>query len=401
MRKHLFVLAMLLAAPSAQAAGFYVGTHDARATGMATAMTADVADPSAALYNPAGLAQGPGLHVRLGDTLVIPAFTVKLSRGDNTTKQIPVPPPHFYVSYGLSEDASVGLGFFVPFGLALEWSENWQGRYQSTHGSMLNYFINPEVAYRLMQRVRVGAGVQIVRSTLDLNKAISLLDSDATLQIGGSAWGVGGNLGLQVTVLEKSSGFGQLNFGAAYRSTVTLAYRDARAHFDGVTPEFASQLKDQSVSSSLTLPQILAMGLAWQYGGLRLGLDVEYTGWQSVGEMKMEFADPALSTTIAKRYHHTWNVHLGGELAVHEYVRVRLGAMYDPTPSPKETLSPDLPDATRIGLAAGVGLRISGFEADLGYQRVIMLDTESTYAPLPGTYGGSADVVGLTLGYRL
>jgi len=401
MKNALLFFGSLLLASSAQAAAFHVGTQDAKATGLAMAVTADVDDPSALLYNPAGLAQGAGLQLRLGDTVIIPSFTAKLSRGDNTTKQDPVPPPHFYLSYGLNEEATVGIGVFIPFGMSVAWQDGWQGRYQSTSTALLNYVINPEVAYKFFNRVRVGAGIQVVRSTIDLQKNINLLDSDATLELAAGAWGVGGNLGLQVILLDKSSGYGQLNFGAAYRSTVTLAYRDGKAHFGNVAAEFQGQLKDQAGSTTLTLPQILALGISYRYGGFRIGIDAEYTGWQSVGEIKLEFTDPALNTTIVKRFHHTWNFHVGAEYAVTDNVIVRLGALYDPSPNPTETLSPDLPDADRVNLAAGLGLRFGCIGVDLGYQHVFMLETESTFAPLPATYGGGADVIGLTLGYKM
>ena len=68
--------ASLLAATRAGAAGFALDVLDARATGMAAAVTAAIDDPSAAFFNPAGLAQGRRFDVQLGGTMIIPFFKV-------------------------------------------------------------------------------------------------------------------------------------------------------------------------------------------------------------------------------------------------------------------------------------------------------------------------------------
>ena len=118
-------------------------------------------------------------------------------------------------------------------------------------------------------------------------------------------------------------------------------------------------------------------------------------------EPPVVFPNPAQSTHNAKNFHHTWNLHVGGEYAITQNFLARLGFMYDPTPSPSETLSPDLPDADRLNFAGGVGYRAGGFTADLGYQYVLFLNTGSTFPPFPGTMSGGVHVVGLTLGYAL
>ena len=82
-------------------------------------------------------------------------------------------------------------------------------------------------------------------------------------------------------------------------------------------------------------------------------------------------------------------------------MRARLGFVYDPTPSPSNTLTPDLPDATRIKVAAGVGWHHqSGFKIDFGFQFVALMNQHSGATGFPGTYGGTAEVMSLTLGYN-
>ena len=44
-------------------------------------------------------------------------------------------------------------------------------------------------------------------------------------------------------------------------------------------------------------------------------------------------------------------VHIGGELDVTPTFSVRAGVMIDPSPSPADTLTPDVPDSSRINIA--------------------------------------------------
>lgn len=401
MQTALYAFALLLLAPAAHAASFHVGTQDGRATAMGMAVSADIADPSATLYNPAGIAQGRNLEIRLGDTLIIPRFRANLAGGSTTVEANPIPPPHLYASYGITEEATVGLGFFIPFGLDVTWPDGWEGRFNSTHSSLRNYYLNPTLAYRFLDRLRVGVGVQVVYSTVKLERQVDLQVTEASLELSGSSWGVGGNAGIQLDILKEKSRFGHLSLGVAYRSPVSLDFDDGEATFSGVPAPLQPVFRNQKVVTSVTLPQILTLGIAWRYAGLRLGVDTEYTGWQSLQELDLDFESPQLDSRVVKRLHHTWNLHVGGEYAVTEMFLVRLGFMYDPTPNPRDTLSPNIPDADRLNFAGGLGFRFSGFAVDAAYQYVHMLDKTSTFPELPGTYDGGVHVIGLTLGYKL
>ena len=94
-------------------------------------------------------------------------------------------------------------------------------------------------------------------------------------------------------------------------------------------------------------------------------------------------------------------MHLGAELTLQNRWSVRLGAMVDPTPSPGDTLTPDLPDSTRLGFSVGGGYRHkSGLRVDLGYELIVLLSRTSTAPQLPGDYSGYANVLSLGVGWE-
>ena len=395
------VLLASFAAGPVLAAGTNVDVQAGRATAMATAVTANSIDPSAVLFNPADIIQGEQtLKVQLGDTLIIPGVSLTPVSGTGAEVTKMVPPFQAYAVYGISKDLSVGLGVFEPFGLKVGWPDNWQGSQLIQQSQLTTFFINPEVAYRI-GILKVGVGVQIVRATVDLILKIDFRDGNppGQAELGGGAWGVGGNIGIQAELLP-----GLLSVGATYRSRVSLDF-DGVAGFTGIPVEFQGsqpgQIHDQPVKASTTTPDWVTLGVSVQpLPVLRINADVNYFGWQVFHDLTVTFPeDSSLNSTTLKRWSHGFNYHLGGEYDLTPMFSLRAGFMYDPTPSPTDTLGPDVPDADRINIAAGVGYHAAGLAVDLGYQYIKFLDTKSTLKALPGTYGGHVHIIGLSLGY--
>src|SRR5262249_30703163 len=91
----------LCAARDARAAGIGLDVQSGRGTGMASAVTASVDDASGIYYNPAGIAQGKGLEVMVGDTVILPSFQFKAPDGTSTSNASElIPPFHAYVTGG-------------------------------------------------------------------------------------------------------------------------------------------------------------------------------------------------------------------------------------------------------------------------------------------------------------
>jgi len=404
------VVFVLLWAGLAQAAGYAVDVHSARAIGMAQTMKAHVDDASAVFYNPAGLISGRQLDVQVGDTLIIPTFRFEDKATGKTypTEGQVVPPPHIYAAYGINDDVSVGIGMFSLFGLVVPWPADWVGRFQTIHSELKTYYFNPEVAVRLGDRVRVGAGVQIIRGTAQLTRALSFPSQEGMVDLAGGAWAVGGNGGVMVDIIPR-----RLTFGATYRSAATLDIA-GKAHFSNVPTEFQGTIYDQTATTHAHLPQTFGFGLAfWPIPTLRLAADADYTGWQVVHELAIVFPQSPptppstvgpLDTVLPKRWSHAWLVRTGAEFTLTDQWQLRAGIMYDSTPSPSDTITPELPDSNRINIGLGVGYRYYNFNFDFGYQLVILLDTASTSPTQPigtGTYSGTAHIPALTVGYRL
>lgn len=399
MKKLISAAAVLVAfglSGRAQAAGYQLDTQSGRSTGMVSALTAGVDDASAVLFNPAGMARGEHYDVEVGDTLIIPKFSYTPPGGAQAdTKSEVVPPPHIYAAYGVTDQFTVGIGEFSYYGLGFEWPDDFVGGQIVKAIDLRTYNINPSLAVKFGDRVRVGMGVQIVRATVDLKQQLNFVDSQGSVELAADTWGAGGNAGVQVDVLPK-----MLTLGAAFRSGVDLAFDNGKAHFENVPVEFASTLRDQTGHTSLRLPESLGLGLSLRpMDNLMVDVDAVYTAWQRNDQLVISFEDPQLTSVTPKNWHHAWNYKLGAEYAVSPAVTVRAGFMYDPTPTPAETVGPDLPDSTRINIALGGRYTMDAFKFDLGYQLVMFQGITSTNPVLPGEYKGTAHVLSLTVSY--
>jgi long-chain fatty acid transport protein len=309
-----------------------------------------------------------------------------------------ITPFQAYLSGGLTDNLSVGVGVFTPYGLVIKWPDGWVGRSQITQASLRTFYVNPTVAYKLGP-VRIGAGFQLVRATLELQRDINFGDQFGNADLGGSAWGAGANVGVQVEAIKQ-----YLSFGAHYRSAVGLDFDNAKAHFGNVPGGLAGTLHDQAVTGSVTQPDSLAFGVASR-PTKRLVIDVDavWYGWNKFRSVDLNYPNDTtgtLSSTQAKNWNNTVNFHAGAEGGITDHWMVRGGVLIDPSPAPDRTLTPDIPDSTRINLAAGGTYRAdSGFRVDVGYQFIIITSRTSTAPQFAGDYSGFVNILGLSLGY--
>jgi long-chain fatty acid transport protein len=390
----------VLAAGDAFAAGIALDVQSARGTGMAGAQTAMVDDSAAIFYNPAGIARGKGFDAQVGVSLIAPTFSYTSPAGHETTMPFNVVPPFTaYVAGGLTDNISLGIGVFTPYGLRIDWGDtNWDGRRFLTKAGLETYDFNPTAA-ATFGPVRFGAGFQLMRAVVHLQRQVGFGSQEGSVDLGGSAWGVGANVGAQVDAYKKF-----LTFGVHYRSAIKTDFDDGKVAFSNVPTSLQGTIHDQAASTSLTNPDQLAFGIASQpIEALTLDVDVIWLGWGKFHAIDLHFPDDKTGTLDShepKNWSSGFNYHLGGEGKINENIRVRAGVLYDPSPSPEDTLLPDLPDADRLNLAIGGSyIHSSGFRVELGYQHLILFSHKSTAPQFPGDYGGAANILGISIGY--
>jgi long-chain fatty acid transport protein len=398
------ILLALLFAGRARGAGFAIYEQGAAATGKACAVTAVADTPSAIFYNPAGLGMQKGLGIEVGDTLIFPGNEHEdPATGEITEAEFNIfYPPTVYASYRFKGRVAFGVGFFVPYGLGMEWPEGWAGYQEIESIELQSYYINPTVAWSPFEWLSVGMGFDMVRSVVTLQKGLNFIDERGTLAGAADAWGFGANAGVLLRFLDDRVGF-----GIHYRSAVELDLR-GRADFT-VPPAFEDMLRDQPIETSITLPHHVALGgMVRPHEMVELSLDITFTTWSTFRRFAIGFPrdeerpeDEHLSQSDPRDWSDVFSVRLGLELTPVEGLALRAGFVFDRNPSPRRTMSPSLPDADRVDVSVGAGYAFPcGLSVDLGYMYVHFMERSSTGEAFPGIYRSHAHLLGLGVGYR-
>ena len=348
------VVGWVVLSAAAQASGFRLNGHSARAEGMGVAVTALTDDATSIYYNPAGISGHKGFEVSAGINLIFPKVTFKSDNTGASTSPKPsvATPFNFYATFGITDDLTIGLGVFTPFGAGNTWPAGWEGAGRALSSSVQTFDFNPVVSWRVHPRFKVAAGLQLVRGTVAIGRELNFVDSRGSVLLGGDAFGLGWNAGFQLELAPK-----HLWLGATWRSSVALAFNGS-AHFANIPSEFQGLLADQNIHSDIRLPDVVTVGVGYRAtSSLRFGADLNIVTWGTFNDLTIAFNNPALTNPLPKKWGDTVSYHLGGELDVVPAFQVRLGLIYDPTGTPTSTLTPDLPDFSRFSVCVGAGWR--------------------------------------------
>jgi long-chain fatty acid transport protein len=365
------------------------------AGGTGGAGTARAGDPSAAWYNPAAAAAESGLAVAAGILIAVPMLHADALDGSwsEEVSHSARTPPHLYLSYTYRPFAA-GVSVNVPFGSGVAWPEDWPGRFESVSTNLQVFRIAPFVAWRF-GRFRLGAGIHVDLATLKIRRQLDFVDTEGKVAIDLHDAGLGGHAAIHVDLTP------WLALGATYKSRTVLRL-EGGARFNAPLA-FTDKAQDQNVSATYTMPDLVTVGLDLRpHRRWRALLDLGFTVWSVYEELLIDFERE--QTTDARqetRWRPRISVRGGAEFRALPWLITRLGAFYDPSPVPADTLSPTSPDSTRIGVTAGLGVRLPWrLSVDLFYAYVQMLGQESDNPELlDASYGGGLHLMGLGVGY--
>jgi long-chain fatty acid transport protein len=393
----LIVTGGALAARPCRAAGFLIYDISGQALGRASAVTADVEEPAAVLFNPANLAFMGGVSASAGGVYLTSKSSFSPAGGGAETNSVR---GHFFLpavfaNGRIGDRVAVGMGVYSVFGIGIEWPYDWVGRQAAIKASLQTLSFNPTAAVLVHPRVSVAAGFDAVRSVVDFTNGLPpLIGGDVRLAAG--TWGYGFNVAALYKIYR-----GRLQVGLTYRSRVKLDFDDGRANFSPANPDFAPVLPDQRGTAAITLPDIITAGVMGRpRDDLALTFDVNLVLWSTFDRININF-ESAPDRALAPNGRNTVTLRGGADWTLPGRVpglHLRGGLIYDRSAIPSSNLGPTLPDADRIDVAAGVGYGRGPFRGDLGYLLVVFLPADATGQEGPlGTYRTIAHLLGLTL----
>lgn len=357
------------AASAAHAAGFMLTEQSAGALGRAYAgVGVDGTDISGVYYNPATMTLHPGTQIQAGFVAVGLDLAYEGNDGSTENGQYNTQAiPHGYISHQLTDNMWIGLAMTVPFGMGTEYKDIWSQSDRGISAEVLTFDFNPNVAWKVSDKLSLGAGMSIQYAAADLKKrvqnpAFELAGGYANSEIDADSLAWGFNIGLMWSPLEN------LRFGLSYRSQINhnadgdLTIGDAGS-FDKVV--VSGDLMTLDASATLSAPAWAMATAAWNVNDLlSLYATFRWTNWSSFEELTIETNMAGVGDTIQNHWQDAYLFSVGADLRFTNWWTFRAGIGYETSvidnPRYRTTI---IPDADRWWFALG-----SSFQATQNMQ---------------------------------
>lgn len=345
------------AASAAHAAGFMLTEQSAGALGRAYAgVGVDGTDLSGVYYNPATMTLHPGTQIQAGFVGIGLDLAYESNDGSVTengqynTQAI----PHGYISHQITNNMWIGLAMTVPFGMGTEYKDEWPMNKRGISAEVLTFDFNPNVAWKVSDKLSLGAGMSIQYAAADLkmrvNKELSpglSTDLDSEVDADSFAWGF--NVGLMWSPLEN------LRFGLSYRSRINHNAEGDLELSNVPNQHFKVLEGTYDATATISTPAWLMATAAWDVNDLlSLYATFRWTDWSSFDELTIKTNNPMIGDSIKNKWQDTYLVSVGADLRFTNWWTFRAGIGYETSAvdDPKYRTA-IIPDADRLWLALG------------------------------------------------
>lgn len=361
-----------LAATPAFAGGFFLQEQSPLAVGRAFAGEAAIGDSAATVwYNPAGMTRLPGTSFELG-THILDIESAQSDRGSTRgvtgTLQLPtgggdggnpfarpILVPAGYLSAQIADTRLwLGLGISAPFGLKVIYDDDFFGRYDSIGSDIKSFNIQPSVAYKISDRISVGAGLDIQTFKATLTSALPNVSPalpDARSRIDGEDLSFGWNAGVLVDL-------GQVRLGGHYRSSVKHTL-DGALQVEGLVGPLAGGNGSRFGLAPVSTPDIATVSAVFGADRLRLLGSVNWYNWSRFERIRVSTPGGTVLADSEQQYRDTWSYSGAVEYDVSDKFTLRAGSMFDQTPTRDEFRTTRVPDGNRIWASTGLTMRVS------------------------------------------
>lgn len=404
------VLAVGLLSSNAQAGGILIYEAGQEGNGLANAGAAALAtDPSVLMSNPAGLTELKGTQISANGQLIL--GDMRFSRdsnnqfdgneGGNALQYLPG--ASLFVSHQIDDRSAIGFGMYGNFGLALDYDDDWAGRYFNQEAAVIGVSLQPTLAHKFTDDLSIGIGPRIMyayyrNETAINNNLLGLRDSpDGQLEYKDTDVGAGINLGLLYRLSERTQ------IGLAYTSKIDLEFKDSPSVRKVDNPIINAALRRLDVDSlelDMSVPQTVLLSVAhdlspeWKLLG-----SLGWQDWSQFGEIGVEVDANAtdVTRTADRKYKDTWHASMGAQYQMTPRLRWSMGLGYDSSAVDDKDRTVDNPMGEAWRVATGVNYQIDeGLDVHAAYTLVWLgdMDVEQTKSrsgeTLSGTYRNAA-----------
>jgi long-chain fatty acid transport protein len=434
---------MIAFSSSTLASGFALIEQSASQQGNAYAGAAAFANDASTIYfNPAGMTRlsrqlVAGAHwvapsAKFDGTATDPAgFPVSGGNGGDGGKNGIV--PNLYFAAPLGSDVFFGVGVNAPFGLTTEYDDDWKGRYHAIESELQTVNINPSLAYRINNKLSVGAGFNIqyidVKLTQYIDQGSLCLptqqqlqaagfpgadpalcagltpqSADAFAKVEGDDWAGGYNIGLLYEPIPST------RIGLSYRSKIQQSLT-GKAKFRDTIPQFSSFniFVRTDATAEVDLPQTVSLSVYHDINSRwSVMADATWTGWDNFDELRIEYDSLQPDTVVDENWDDTWRFSLGVDYRFNSSWTFRAGTAFDESPIPDaEHRTARIPGDDRIWASLGFGYQATAtLGIDVAYTHLFVDDPkinsgEPTTGNINGEYDADTDIISAQVVWKI
>ena len=402
-------------ASTAHAAGFMLTEQTAGSMGRAYAgVGVDGTDVGGMYYNPASMTLHPGTQVQAGFVGIGLNLDYAGNDGSSANGRFhPQAIPHGFISHQINDSTWVGLSLTVPFGMGTDYESDWAQNQRGIKATILTLDINPNFAWKVTDKISIGAGVSLQYASADLKIQQNFMKSDigqsklpeigALVQAGldnnfiskedipalqeaqqkastkseidADSWAWGFNVGLMWAPVEN------FRVGVSYRSKIQhdaegtltntpdatmsglLAQMSSVANQldpTGATAQsFTGLLGDISGTATVSAPAWAMASAAWDVNDLlSLYATFRWTDWSSFDKLEI-YGGGVKMATVTNKWRDTYLGSLGADLRLTDWWTLRGGIAYESSPISDPTYrTAIIPDADRWWFAVGSSFKL-------------------------------------------
>jgi long-chain fatty acid transport protein len=374
-KKTILAASLLVVTNTVLGAGFYspsVGTPGSLGTaGVANPTNTRGADAS--WTNPAGMTGIDRQHILSGLQVILPSvkFNAKSVRnnsvlpsfqgpvrGDNGGNAAEIAPvPSFFYVKPLSDRVRFGFSSTAPLGGGVDYGSDFVGRYAIRDVTLAGVALTPSLAYRVTDKLSIGAAVSVVYTTLDQSIAIRqgapnpALDGRVKFE-NLDDWGVQAVLGLTYAFSDR------LLLGIVYRGEMDTDL-EGDVKFEGLRNPRLAALLPNDVKISWTNPQWLEAGLRYRLDDkTQLYFNAGWQEWSKFSENELSFRSDRVVVSD-RNWDDTWHAGIAAVRVLSPNSLVSIGLAYESSPVKDEYRTLDFPVDEQWKLSAAYGWKQS------------------------------------------
>lgn len=397
----------------AAAEGYQANSQSTKQSGMGHVGTAMKLGAESMHFNPAGLGfLNKSVDISAG---VAGVFTkAKFEDGNyrHESDSDAGTPLFVYAGFRIFENFSGGISLTTPYGSTLDWGKNWNGSHLIQNISLKAFSIQPTLAWRITDKLSVGAGFSIFFGNIELGRSFvsseeinqlaaasgnpylqelaekySLITPISLSLKGDSDYKYGYNVGIMYEVNDK------VTLGASYRSKVKMTVSEGNAtiryanetELKPVLGGMVPPLDEGYFKSSLPLPSNFTIGASYKpTQEWLLSAEVQFVGWSAYDKLEISFFPEELlgeyNQSAPKEYKNTRIYRFGAQYTLTSRLDLRAGAYFDESPVKTNFLNPETPSMNKLGLTVGCSFRpAEPFSIDIAMGYVTGFGRDGSY----------------------